>query len=139
MAQIIPRRENVLGYGIRISLSITQKGRRRESLETALQTIGVGSVRDRGDGISVYELRDMQAVRVLLTQLEPFLQNKKDQARLAIGIAQAYPFVSNQQPEQFLALCEKADKLTHSNDSRNRVHTSKEVREQFIKRGIFQE
>jgi len=139
MAQIIKRKDNLLKFGLRVSLSLTQSTRRQSSLDYIKEKIGAGNVRDRHDGVSVYELRDMQAVRVLLTQLLPDLKIKKTQAILAIQIAVILPSVSNEQPSKFLELCKKADKIASFNDSKKRTNTAETVRLKFIEQKWLKE
>ena len=139
MAQIISRPENVLKFGLRVSLSLTQLTIRKSRLDDIKNEIGAGNVRDRNDKVSVYELQDMQAVRVLLTQLLPYLKIKKNQALLAIQIAVIFPSVSNDQPSKFLELCKKADKVASFNDSKKRTNTAETVRKKFIEQNWLKE
>lgn len=131
IAQIVKREDYVLKYQIRVSILLIQKNQRMHFLKQIQSELGdVGTIRDRGDGVSEFALVGITNTIQLLKQLLPFLRLKKKQANLVIRISEQLILTKND-PKQFLTLCELADQVANLNDSKNRSITAQMVKTRF--------
>ena len=129
-ARIIPREDYVLKFQIYLSVNLTQKTQRKHILLQLQKILGVGIVRDRGDGMSDLTLNGFDLVGPFLTQLVPYMRLKQRQANLALKIIEQH-FLARRNPIKFLELCVLADQIAAANDSKNRMHTSQSVLKRF--------
>ena len=129
-ARIIPREDYVLKFQIYLSANLTQKTKRKHILLQLQKILGVGIVRDRGDGMSDLTLNGFDLVGPFLTQLVPYMRLKKRQANIALKIIEQHPLV-RRNPIKFLELCVLADQIAAANDSKNRTHASQSVLQKF--------
>lgn len=125
LAQIVRRSDYVYKFQIRCTLQITQLKKRRHFLEHIRETIGYGSVRDRGN-ISDYVLTETRCVYFFLQQLSPFLRMKKKQADLLLRIIEQLPSSKNS-ALLFIELCRISDHVSELNDSKKREITAEVV------------
>lgn len=132
MARIVFVPDHVFKYTIRASITITQKMTRIAFLNKIKQQLGLGKVRDRGDGIAEFSISGRKDILLFLNTMIPFLKLKKKQAILAKKICERLESDRGLTPLQFLKLCEVTDILASLNDSKNRKNTSKSVKKRFI-------
>ena len=137
IATIVPHSDYVvIKYQLRITLSFTQKGKRKFYLILLRNLLGKkGSIRNRKDEIYEYALVGLDAIW-LLKLIKPFLFMKKKQANLAIQIFEQLP-TAKKNASQFLELCSLADRIANYNDSKRRAVTSETVREDFLGLGLI--
>lgn len=124
--QIVRRRDYVLGFQIRVSITLFQKTTRHWFLLQIQQQIGFGTVRKRPDGVSEYSLVGVSSVKHVLQLLLPFLRLKKKQAQLVLQIIDTLS--KSQDPQAFLKLCEMVDTIADLNDSKKRTLRASFVR-----------
>jgi len=138
-AQIAERKDYVLGFQIRYSITILQKHSRKFFLDQLEKELGCGTVRNRDNEQKMSELAIVgwQTIEPILRRLQPFLRLKRAQANLLLElIEQRAGAVKN--PVRFLELCEKVDRFGELNDSRNRIITSKVVRDRLLELGLLE-
>lgn len=129
--QVVRRQDYVLGYQLRFIVSFTQSTIRRSHLDWLKQTLdGVGSIRDRGDGVSEYAIVGIDNVRPLLLLLVPYLRAKRNQAELCLRIMNQYS--STMSVTKFLRLVKLADQFIYLNDSKKRTVTYAVVRKHLL-------
>lgn len=135
-AQIIKKKDYVLKYQIRVTVTFFQKSTRLSSLEWLKQEIGCGTIRSKtSDGVSEYAIVGIENVMPLLEVLEPMLRVKLKQAKLVLKICQDLPSIAKSHNRQaFYNLCQTVDLVGSLNDSRKRRITARIVKntEQFI-------
>jgi hypothetical protein len=124
-AQIIARKDYQLKFQIRFSISVTQKTKRHWIVLWFHKKIGLGTTRQRPDGISEYCLVGSDSVVPFLQALMPYLKVKRRQAVLVTEIAQKLS--KKQNPQSFLKLCEQVDTIALLNDSKKRTVTASVV------------
>jgi hypothetical protein len=125
IAQMVPRKDYVYRFQIRLTIQITQHKKRRYHLEDIRQMIGYGTIRDRGN-VSDYVLTETRCVYSFLKQLSPFLRLKKRQANLLIRILEQLPS-SKKSATLFIELCQIVDQVAELNDSKSRTITAEIV------------
>jgi len=131
IAQIVKREDYVLKFQIRVSILLIQKKKRVHFLKQVQSELGdVGTVRDRGDGIAEFALVGTTNTLQLLKQIRSCLRLKQKQADLIIRISEQLILTKND-PQQFLALCELADRVADLNDSKHRSITTETVKRRF--------
>ena len=82
--QLVPRPQNVYGYEIRASVCFYQHTSNRRILEWLKERIGLGYIRDRGDGVSDYTIVGYEEVRKVLELVAPYVVLKKLQTERAL-------------------------------------------------------
>jgi hypothetical protein len=137
IGQIVPQKDYVLKYQVRITMSLIQKTQRKEFLMKWQKLIG-GKIRDRNDGISELNLVGRDNIVPILKQVLPYLMIKTMQAKLILKIAERLPLTKNS-PENFLELCLLTDRISNLNDSKKRSITSDVVRREFLILGLIKE
>lgn len=130
--QLVRRKDYVLGYQIRASITFFQPSSHRSFLEWLKSIFQVGFVRDRKDGVSEYAIVDTPSVLDVLVTLRSYLKIKKPQCDLAITVLQEVVHSRRLTPEQFLKLAQKVDRFGELNASRKRSIPSDQV-EQFLR------
>lgn len=136
VAQIIPRKDYLLKFQIRVSVLCIQKMNRVHHLKDFQFEIGKGTIRDRGDGVGEFAIVGQKNVSEVLKQIQPYLRNKKKQANLVLRICEQLDQTKNN-PQKFLELCELADHIAVLNDSKNRTNTTETVRTVFRDLGLI--
>ena len=122
IAQIVPRKDYTLKFQIRVSVLIIQRKKRIHFLQQFEKEIGIGTVRDRGDGIAEFSMVGINTVSPFLEQIQPFLRMKRKQANLILKIIEQLPLTKNS-PQKFLDLCNLSDQVSNLTDSSNRLTT----------------
>lgn len=131
IAQIVKREDYFLKFQIRVSVLLIQKNKRMHFLKQIQSELSdVGTIRNRGDGVSEFALVGITNTVQLLKQVLPFLRLKKKQANLVIRISEQLILTKND-PKQFLTLCELSDQVANLNDSKNRSITAQTVKTRF--------
>jgi hypothetical protein len=131
IAQIVKKNDYVLKHQLRVTVSFIQSTVRKPFLIELNNEIGLGTVRDRNDGVSELNIVGREQVLPFLKQLEPYLRLKQKQAKLVMEICEKLPLVDNS-PVKFLELCELSDQVAKLNDSKKRTNTSAMVKKAFI-------
>jgi len=138
IAQIVRKKDYVLKYQLRVTVSFIQSSSRKHFLLQLKDETGLGTNRDRKDGISELNIVGREQVLPFLKQLEPYLRLKQKQAKLAMQICEQLPFIGNN-PVKFLELCKLSDEIAQLNDSKKRTITSATVRQTFIDAKLISE
>jgi len=125
-AQIMRRPDYTLKFQIRVSITFFQKVERYWFLLFLKKKLGIGSCRKRNDGMGEYIIVGKQSVLQILDILRPYLRIKKRQAILITSIC--CQLKKEQDPLQFLKVCEMVDLIETLNDSKEQVITSETVR-----------
>jgi len=128
-AQIVPRPDYTLKYQIRVSISFFQKTTHHWHLMWLHKQCKYGTLRKRNDNMSEYTIVGKDAVKNVLTTLQPWIRAKQAQVKLMLDIIQALPKAKD--PQTFLTLCESVDRLAVLNFSKKRKITSHTVRSTF--------
>ena len=134
LAQIIRRKDYVNLFQIRVSITFVQKMKRIHFLRTFQSEIGVGTVRDRNDGVAELEIVGHTNVYAFLKQIVPFLRIKRKQANLVIRICEQF-HLTKENPYKFLELCDLADQVAQLNDSKTRIFSREIVEKVLIDSG----
>lgn len=127
VAQFVKKSDYRFGYQIRVSAFFIQKNNRVHHLRDLAKEIGLGLVRDRGDGVSEYNIVGKAALEPFLNAILPYLRIKKKQANLVLKIIEQLPSIPNNK-EKFIETCLLVDRVANLNDSRNRKTTVEEVK-----------
>lgn len=138
IAQIVKKDDYVLKYQLRVSVSFIQSTVRKPFLSQLHKEIGLGTIRDRKDGISEINIVGREQVLPFLKQLEPYLRLKHKQAKLVMEICEKLPLIDNN-PVKFLELCKLSDQVAELNDSKKRTNTSAMVKKAFIDNKLIPE
>ena len=125
-AQIVPRKDYLLKFQIRVSITFFQKTKRHWFMLFLHKKIGCGTIRKRNDGISEYAIIGNQNVKSLLEALQVYLQVKRKQCNLILKIISCSS--KNQRPDEFLKNCDLVDQVAALNDSKKRTNTAAQVR-----------
>ncbi len=131
IAQIVINKEYVLKHQLRVTVSFMQLTIRKDFLISLKEEIGLGTIRDRKDGISEINIVGREQVQPLLKALLPYLRLKQKQAQLVLQICEQLPLYKND-PQLFLELCKLSDQVAQLNDSKKRTNTSESVRKALI-------
>lgn len=127
IAQFVRKNDYILGFQIRMSAHFIQKMKRIHFLQDLFNEIGLGVVRDRGDGIAEYNIVGAKTLEPFLKAILPYLRIKKKQANLVLKIIEQLPSTKNNQ-EKFLETCLLVDQVANLNDSKNRSITADVVK-----------
>lgn len=126
IAQLVSRSDYTLKWQIKVSVIIVLKASRSWLLEKFCHEVGMGNVRDRGDGIFEFSIVTFEEVELFLTQIKPFLTLKQKQSELVLTICkEMQPRCSD--ARKFLELCKMTDLVSSLNDSKNRTNTAEKV------------
>lgn len=136
IAQIVKRSDYILNYQIKVSVNFIQRKERKHFLLQFKNEVGTGTLRDRNDGITEFNIVGINSVLPFLKQLQPFLRLKRKQANLVIQIIEQLPLTKND-PQKFLDLCKLADQVANLNDSKNRSISTDTVKMTFQDLGLI--
>jgi hypothetical protein len=134
-AQIVPRKDYVLKFQIRLSVTFFQKTKHHWCLEKLKKECGYGTLRKRNDGMSEYAIVGKDSVRNILKTLEPAVRVKRPQLKRVLHIIDELPKAKD--PQTFLTLCESVDHFEQLNFSKRRKNTSATVRSTFEQFGML--
>lgn len=126
LAQIIPRKDYVYKFQIRVSVTFYQKKNRHWFILWLHKKLKGGVVRIRNDDMSEYTITGFTLVRDLLTLIYPFLIIKRPLAKLILKIIDEVKTVNSK--EHFLEVCKLVDKVAQFTDSKKRKNTSQVVK-----------
>lgn len=138
LAQIVSRKDYVLKFQIRVSVTCIQKMNQIHHLKHFESEIGKGTVRDRGDGIGEFAIVGHKNVFAFLKQITPYLRIKKKQANLVIRICEQLD-LTKKNPQKFLELCDLVDQTSALNGSKKRFMTAQYVKDTWKDLGLYQE
>lgn len=127
--RIKPRADYKHGYQLLPYVSFTQKDKRGMYLFPHMKKLlfDIGSYRNKGDGVWVYELENKVHIKALLTALLPYIWLKRKQVKYLFDIINQYD-AALRDPKLFLSLCYKADHIAMMNDRhQGRKHTGDSV------------
>lgn len=136
MAQIVSRKDYFLQFQIRVSVTCIQKMSRIHHLEKFHSEIGIGTIRNRGDGIGEFAIIGHKNVSAFLKQIVPYLRMKKKQANLIIRICEQLD-LTKKDPQKFLELCVLSDQVAALNDSSKRSNSAQMVEMVFLDLGFI--
>ena len=128
-AQIIPRKEYILKYQIRVSITFFQKTTHSWILLWIQKQCTYGTLRKRKYGMSEHTIVGKDPVKNILLQLHPWVKVKRPQLLLVLEIIQKLSKTTD--PQTFLTLCESVDRFAQLNASKTRKITSATVRSTF--------
>jgi len=128
-AQIVRRTGYRLGFQIRVSATFFQSTKREWFLLKLSKIFPGGTYRRRKDGISEYSLVGPTRLSSFLQKLLPHLQIKRKQAVLVLEIIGQLK--KNQQPSDFLVLCQLADQIGKLNDSKKTIISTEVVQAEW--------
>nr|YP_635855.1 putative site-specific DNA endonuclease [Oltmannsiellopsis viridis]YP_635907.1 putative site-specific DNA endonuclease [Oltmannsiellopsis viridis]ABB81975.1 putative site-specific DNA endonuclease [Oltmannsiellopsis viridis]ABB82016.1 putative site-specific DNA endonuclease [Oltmannsiellopsis viridis] len=128
-AQIVRRKDYLLKFQIRVTVSFYQKTKRHWFIKWVHKKLKYGSIRKRNDGMSEYNIVGNHAVKKVVNELQPYIRIKQPQVRLVLEIIEKLPEAKD--PLTFVALCERVDLFERLNDSKKRVITSETVRSEL--------
>lgn len=126
IAQIVSDKTHKYGFYIRVSLVFYQKTSRHwfiEYLKSEFEPYGV--ISKRKSGMSEFTIVERLAVKLILTELLPYLKIKKPASRLALEIINELESVKTE--TDFIQVCKKVDKMVEYTDSKTRKITAQTV------------
>ncbi len=135
--QLKPRRDYVFGYQIKATVSFYQKRHNRHVLEWLNQQIGLGTIRDRPDGISEYDVEGLAPARTVLEIVRPYVVLKAPQVEQALSLVQEMLSTQEATPEEFLRWAEVVEAFQALNYSKNRRHIAADVRRYLESKGYL--
>lgn len=121
-AQIVPRKDYIFKYKIRLTISFSQLTKRHWFIEWLHSILKIGIIRKRKDGISEYTLTGIKNIEPFLKLILPYLKIKKVQGTLLLEIINDIKNINNK--DKFINICKKVDKFVLLNDSKIRTITS---------------
>ena len=128
MLQLVYRHDYVFGYQIRASIVFYQKETYADFLEWLKTKLKYGYIRNRKDGMCEYTIVGVEAVKEVLSLLEPYLKLKKKQAEVALNVLAEMPGKGKKITiELLLNLSKEVDKFADLNYSKRRTNTSKSL------------
>jgi LAGLIDADG endonuclease len=131
LAQLVKKDDYILKYQLRVTVSFIQLTSRKHFLMKIQHEIGLGTIRERNDGISELNIIGIESVKPFLQQIQPFLRLKQKQANLVIRICEQLPLTKND-PIKFLELSQLSDQVARLNDSKKRTVTAETVKKTFV-------
>lgn len=131
--QIIKKEPSPLLFGLQLTLTYTQKSKRKHFLIFLQRQIGkeIAFVRDRKDGNHELAIYGWKNTVWFLKQIYPYLVLKKTQADLVFELVKRSASIQKC-PIKFLESCELADKIAGLNDSKSRTNTAEYVRAHYL-------
>ena len=125
--QLVRRKDYILGYQIRASVTFFQSTVHRSFLEWIQSVLKAGFIRERTDGVSEYSITESQAVLTVLENLKPYIRLKKQQCNLVISVLQEMSASKRLDPRHFLKLAQRVDEFGDLNFSKRRSIRSEQV------------
>ncbi len=123
MFQLKPRSDYAYGFQIKVTLAFYQKKSNRFILEWLKDNLKVGTVRDRNDGMSEYDIEGFMPARQVLALLEPYVILKREQVETALRLIREITSQPNPSPEEFLDWCAKVESFQALNYTKKGKHT----------------
>lgn len=126
LTQIVKDSSYKYGYTMRVSVVFYQLNKRYWFLMQLKDSLGMGALRQKKDGMAELTITGFKPVENLLKSLLPCLRIKKPLAKLVLEIIDKYKQVSTE--ADFLKVCILVDKTAELTDSKNRKNTYFSVR-----------
>ncbi len=123
--QIVKSNDYKRKFKLQVSVTFFQKSSRRWFIDYLFNSINMGYIRERNDGMLELTIKSTKDVKLLLTLIKPFLIMKKPQANLVLEIIDLLDSIKTD--HDFLEVCKLIDKFMILNDSKKRTNTSKIV------------
>nr|QJE70576.1 hypothetical protein [Stigeoclonium sp. HB201635] len=136
-AQIVRRKDYVLKFQIRVSVTFFQSTKRKWFLILLKKKLNMGTIRNKPNGVTELAIVGAASVCKLLLALKPHIIIKRRQTNLVLTIIEKLP-QSKRDPRVFLTLCAIADKFESLNDSKKREVTSVTVEKLFKEKRILE-
>ena len=130
-AQVTRREDYQFKFGLRFTVAFIQKTSRNYFLIQLQKELGIGSFRNRKDGISELDIVGWASVEPFLKKVSPYLRIKKKQASLLLKMIEQLP-LTRKSPLRFLEACGMAEQVSMLNNSKNREFTAELVRKVFL-------
>ncbi len=128
MLQLKPRRDYRYRFQIKATVSFYQDRRGRHVLEWMQERIGLGSIRNRPDGICQYDIEGVDAVYRVLVELLPYVVAKKQQVKDAIDLLKEIRDTARPSAEEFLRWAQKVESVQRLNYSKRSRYRAEHVR-----------
>jgi hypothetical protein len=127
LTQIVKGSSCKYGYTVRVSVVFYQLNKRYWFLMQLKDSLGMGALRQKKDGMAELTITGFKPVENLLKSLLPCLRIKKPLAKLVLEIIDKCKQVNTE--ADFLKVCILVDKTAELTDSKNRKNTYFSVRE----------
>lgn len=124
--QLKPRKDVRHLFRVTLSVSIYQDSKHRPVLGQFRTWIGFGTICDFKNGMSELRIEGFERASTFLKEIEPYVRLKKEQVHTALRAAQI-ALTEEKTLDNFLALCELADKVSGSNYKSRRKHSLESV------------
>ena len=134
MAQLVRRKDYKYGYQIRLSIVFYQKEQHIKFLEWLKAKLRCGYIRKRNDKMAEYAIVGKKCVQEILEELLPYLQLKRDLAKLVLEIAK---MPDKPTAKEFLKYARMVDFSSKYTYSKKRTKTKAVVEEYFKKHEIL--
>ena len=128
--QIIKSNDYKRKFKLQVSVVFFQKSSRRWFIEYLYNSLNMGYIRERNDGMLELTIKSTKDVKLLLTLIRPFLLMKKPQADLVLEIIVLLDSIKTDL--DFLEVCKLIDKFMILHDSKKRTNTS-----EIVKKSLF--
>ena len=135
--QLKPRLDYVYGFQIKVTVSFYQKQVNRSILEWLNERLEVGTVRDRVDGISEYDIEGFAPARQVLDVLKPYVVLKQDQVEEALRMIDVMTSNFEPSPAEFLEWAGWVESFQSLNYTKKRKHTQKDVYAVLVSKGLL--
>lgn len=121
LVQIVKGKFYRYGHTIRVSIVFYQLNKRYWFLMQLKKSLGMGTLRQKKDGMAELTVTGFTPVKTLLTVFLPCLKIKKPLAKLVLEIIDKYKQINTE--ADFLEVCLLIDKTAEFMDSKNRKNT----------------
>ena len=128
MLQLKPRSDYAYGFQIKVTVAFYQKQSNRSILEWLKDSLQVGAIRDRNDGISEYDIEGFESVKFVLELIGPYVILKRAQVEQALQLIEEITNFPEPPPEKFMEWCAKVEFFQALNYTKKRKHTHASVR-----------
>ena len=131
------RRNDTYRYGYQIAPYITlyQKKDYLNYLKEIKESLGIGYIRIRKDGIAEFIIGDRKSLIEFAKQVLPFSKLKSQQLKLLLEILKVKTEIKT--AKDFIKLCKIVDRFKKLNYSKKRTQTADSVKKLLIKKGLL--
>ncbi len=126
MLQLKPRTDVRHLFRVTVSVSIYQDTKYKHILEQVKEWIGFGSICDFKNGMSEFRIEGFERASSFLKEIEQYVLLKSEQVSIVLQAAHIVLDKENS-IENFLTVCELADKVSGCNYKSRRKHSLKSV------------
>jgi hypothetical protein len=124
--QLKPRKDVRHLFRATVSVSIYQDTKYKHFLEELKEWIGFGSICDFKNGMSEFRIEGFERACSFLKEIEPYVLLKGEQVNIVLQAAHIVLQKENSL-ENFLTVCELADKVSSCNYKSKRKHSLESV------------